>query len=476
MELIKFITNQNLNSTSIVEQIGDLILTPAHLFCGKKFVYFPTGRQSIEIVQDNILLQKVMHQIGPWSKTAVKIILSPFIVLLPLGLLIKSISLINTNTRNAYRVPIEKLTYQNLSKEIYFDIAKHPLCYFQYEPSNFGPSQYTFTPLNLSECACNNEAFNRLTSPHRMQLEERLVHDLTPLVSKKQPPRILSLGCGQLLSEFRFIGLLLAAGHTEIDLDLIDPVKEDVLKNLVEFYKRLGISVRMNWYNNVSAYKKEHPEANVDALFVMDYDEMVDGDGTAANDFITAREHLTPTAKTYLGFSGACVITKDNQYEFLNTTGQIQAFIHIFDRELPNFNKSTLRVGIPKQAPRSLEFLIAVTEWAKKKKIPNIEITYTEAKGSVAPMAQGEKNKVLANWRKNCISDSLQIKEQEDAPQNNYFDLFGPRCFLKQHETSSKVDLRKIIEPKGVVLTLTQASPPQLNALSHTSEHIYAIK
>lgn len=484
MKLIKIISDQNLSSTSAIEQIGDFILTPVHLLWGKKFVYFPTGKKSIEIVQDNVLLQKITHKIGSWFKIALKIILLPFIVLLPLGLLIKSISLMNSNTRHAYSVPVEKLTSENLSKEIYLDIAKNPLRYFRYEPGGwFGPSHYTFPTLDLSECACNNETFNRLTSPHRMQLEERLVQDLMPLVRRKQPLRILSLGCGELLSEFRFIGLLIAAGHTEIDLDLVDSLKEDVsaFKNLVDFYKRLDISVRMNWYANISAYekeKKERSEANVDGLFAMDYDEMVDGDGAAAKDFIKAREHLAPKAKTYLGFSGACVISNDNQYEFLNTSGQIQAFIHTLDKELPNFDKSTLRVAIPKQAPRTLEFLIAVSEWTKKKKIPNLEITYIEAEGSVASMAQSEKNRVLMDWTKSCISDSLQIIEREDSIQNNYFDLLGPRCFFPQDETSSKADLRKIIAPKGVVLTFTEFSSASLTmtALSHSSERVYKLK
>jgi hypothetical protein len=479
MNAIKFIINQNITSTSTTEQIGDFILTPAHLIWGKKFVYFPTEKKNIEIVQDSILLQKITIKTGPWLKTALKVISLPFIVLLPLGLLIKSLSLMSSNTRHTYSLPVETLTRDNLSREIYSDVAQNPLRYFQYVPGCFfSSSRYTFTPLGVSECACNNEAFNRLTSPHRMQLEERLVQDLMSLISRKQPPRILSIGCGSLLSEFRFIGLLLAAGHTEIDLDLIDPMHTDALDNLKQFYKQLGISVRMNWYSNMKVYKKVHSNANLDALFAMDYDEMVDNDGAAAKDFMDARKHLTPEAKAYLGFSGACVISKDNEYELLNTSGVIQEFIYAFDNELANFNKPTLQVAIPLQAPRSLEFLIAVTEWVKKKKISNLEITFIKPEGSVHMLARNHKNDVLIEWKKNCISDSLQIKAQEGEIQKNFFDLLGPRCFFREDEPVSNKTLKKIITPEGVALTLTQtfSGAPRLIALSHNSERVYTMQ
>jgi len=58
MSVVSLITNQNINSTSTLEKIGDFILTPAHLLWGKKFVYFPSGKKNIEVEQDNVWLQK----------------------------------------------------------------------------------------------------------------------------------------------------------------------------------------------------------------------------------------------------------------------------------------------------------------------------------------------------------------------------------------------------------------------------------
>ena len=178
-DFLGFINNTHINSSSNFEKIGDFFLTPSRtVFGGKKFVYLEKNGEKLRY-------ESPQPEKAKWVKTALRIVAVLGLLLIPLGLLFKAVSLINKQPRQTYsdwtkpqactknKDDLVQLFVRcrdnHLLKELFFEIVSHPERYLNKIPGE--PSLHTYEPLGFTECACNNQAFDRFKSPRRVNLE-----------------------------------------------------------------------------------------------------------------------------------------------------------------------------------------------------------------------------------------------------------------------------------------------------------------
>lgn len=165
-----------------------------------------------------------------------------------------------------------------------------------------------FIPLELTECACHNGAFNRLTSPRRNTLENALVRrlsDSTP--DKNEPLHLLSLGSGGLMADFFTLEKLVLAGFKKISIDCVDPIgiKEDRIQRIKKFFEGYPeVTIEIKAYSNIEEVPKE--KTGYSAILAIDYDDLGGvSTGTrnlSTGDLIKAYDRLGQTGFVCLGF------------------------------------------------------------------------------------------------------------------------------------------------------------------------------
>ncbi len=128
-----------------------------------------------------------------------------------------------------------------LLKELYLEIVEHDIDYFEQsiEPKN---PRLSFSPLALSECTCRDNSNNRLFTDIRYIAERRLVsHIATTLPNKRDQVRVISMGSGKLLQDWKAIGLLVKEGYCNISWTAVDPINENnsAITQVRDFFKEL---------------------------------------------------------------------------------------------------------------------------------------------------------------------------------------------------------------------------------------------
>lgn len=130
-----------------------------------------------------------------------------------------------------------------LLRELYIEIVSHDTDYLAYSPPKQDDGRagaFVFGPLGLSECACPYTF--RLDSDRRQVLEQYFVqHILQVKPRRDETIRVLSVGSGGLLQDWRLIGLLIKEGYTKFEWVVVDSDYPELpeLKRFKDFYRRL---------------------------------------------------------------------------------------------------------------------------------------------------------------------------------------------------------------------------------------------
>ncbi len=157
-----------------------------------------------------------------------------------------------------------------LVRELYLEVVAHDTDYFQQLLRQDSPRRVYFSPLFASECACNYNLNNRLFSDTRYEFENHvLAHILNTVTDKKDPVRVISMGSGRLLQDWKLIGLLVQAGYTDIHWAAVDPQNSNnpSVRKVQEFFSHVsGAKINLTAYTDISSV----PTTLVDAVVAID--------------------------------------------------------------------------------------------------------------------------------------------------------------------------------------------------------------
>lgn len=208
-----------------------------------------------------------------------------------------------------------------LVKEFLFEVLSHDLDYI-HGADTWGTPHNEFSPLNLEECACANSAYDRLLTDRRYDFEQEfLQHIESTLPNKSETVRVLSLGSGELLQDWKMIGLLLKEGYNNIDWVLVDPINSQEkaisrIENLKNFFSQIkDAHVNITPYNAISDMPSDDT-AKAHAMLAIDFDE------PNWEDFVASAKNLSGTGVLLLGTGqfdfaitqeGVKVLAKDEQ-------------------------------------------------------------------------------------------------------------------------------------------------------------------
>ena len=420
----RFITYSNVDATSIPERVGDFLLTPARVvFSGKKFVLLKQEENytRMEAPAYSVSSQKILRRIPwiiptPWIMTAFKIILIPGLILIPLGLLFKTISLVCKSTRLNYQNWTQPIVIgkKNFTKEAYFAIVNHPLRYLSFRYNFFEASQYAFNPLKLTECAC--PSFDRLQSARRQEIENLFLAGIPTLaVLNGRPLKLMSLGCGNLLSEFILMGRLLQLGY-KIELDLIDSsTKKKTLDKLIFLYQKLNLSIEISHYENIEPYKKT---LNLDAVLAMDFD--FDGENEASKDLAKAQTFLAQNGKCFLGYeNGTLIWHQNNQIDIPNEKGWVATFASSAHENIAKLKKDSIHIGIL-QTHTALTFVVGALKGIQQCKTGSVKVTLLKSTSKNCSIEN------LSTYIRKMLPDAEICELDEGTPSKEKFDLLGP--------------------------------------------------
>jgi len=174
-----------------------------------------------------------------------------------------------------------------LLRELYLEVITHDTDYFQQSITN---NNLLFTPLGLEECACRSNRGNRIFADSRYSFEEHFVAHITATVAKDQCVKVLSLGNGKLLQEWKSIGLLIKEGYREFEWILVDPINSKLapIAAFKDFFAKLpGIQMHITAYDRLS----DVPKCQLHAVTMVDASEEV------FNEILAALEYLAPEGK-----------------------------------------------------------------------------------------------------------------------------------------------------------------------------------
>lgn len=177
--------------------------------------------------------------------------------------------------------------------------------YTQFEDS-FSHPQLRFKPLNLTECTCQNSAFNRLHNSRRDDLENAIVKRLAVnYPNKSEPISILSMGSGGLMSDFITLEKLILAGFKKINIALVDPkIDLEAVKRIDNFFKGYpDVIVELEGFKNVDDVSK----GDFSAVIAVDYNDLtsfvIKEAFVSTEDLIKAKRKVAERGFIALGFS-----------------------------------------------------------------------------------------------------------------------------------------------------------------------------
>ena len=200
----------------------------------------------------------------------------------------------------------------------------------------------------LSECACVNTAeFNRLAKSRRDNLENEIVNQLSKThTDRNNPLHLLSLGSGELLSDFFTLEKLIAVGFRNITLDCVDPyLNFKGIQQMRKFFEDCPeVSIKINGYKNIDNVPQERK--NYSAVLAVDYEADID-ELKSITDLMKARRRLSPHGFLALGIGNEDTLSGP-QMESVTLTPYLaitQSLVQDFAGQLPD--KDELWVSIP---------------------------------------------------------------------------------------------------------------------------------
>jgi|GEM_PF-6399041 hypothetical protein len=306
-----FLLSSRADSTSNIEKIGDFLLAPARtLLKGKQVIVFHD--ESVHVTDQGACSSSG----GSWAKTALKIAIAlvtfPFVVL---GAIIKLFCLSSKNYREFCSKEISKTS--NCNPKL-FEMFQHVHSTADFisdttislDPMSKDWGKLIFKPLQLSECGCpGTQAFHRLNNPRRNNLENGIVRRLVAIqVDKSAPIKLLSMGSGELMSDFITLEKLLLAGFKSIAIDCVDPkgINPLQIQKIRDFFAQYpDISLNISAYNNIDDLPGE--TRDYCAVLAVDYDALTDWSLekrlNGLTDLMKARGRLSENGFLALGFS-----------------------------------------------------------------------------------------------------------------------------------------------------------------------------
>ena len=472
--VLGFINNSHVNSNSYFEKIGDCFLTPSRIvFGGKKFVLLKKGDQKFRYENPRSKKPK-------WVKIALRILAVPGLILVPLGLLFKGISLINIQTRHAYSdwtKPVvcskhkddlknlyETCEQNGFFKELFFEVVSHPVRYLNRSYGPSGVPHYKFEPLEFTECACDTQAFDRQKSPRRVRLENQIIADMKKSKpDKDQPIHLLSMGCGGLLQDWIIMGRLFKAGYKNINIALVDPkIDAEKFNQFTDFFKKLKIGyVRISSHVSVEQLKDQEPNMTFDAVIAIDFDDFLGlqlikkGEYRyGCEDIVTAQGMLRDSGRLYLGWGTEdFVIDANNKIETLGKPG-----IHaVISKDIQKTNKRVVIAA--SQCKIALLMLLPVVTKLIEKGTKKNELTLV-GKDDVHGFYPNVKavEKVLKGFAPDGVKIVVNHLSNEDEflKSEKQFDYLVTGCFEGiAHQLD---DIKSLLTENGVVYMLAKGS------------------
>lgn len=455
MSLIKNIClYSDVDSQSNFEVMGDWLLSPARkLFGGGNVVYLKNSNSSLRFVKPEKVLS--VPKRSPIIELAIKISSIAGLILLPLGLLFKSIALAsNAKTREIFldwkkpylsssNLPHDKLISElyeecvrkGLTKELYFEIVSNPTNYLEFV--SLFHSENVFSPLKFSECACSNTGeFNRLLNNRRNNIEDKIVKDMLKAKVAKKPLNLLSLGSGNLLQDWILIGKLIKSGVKEINYTLVEPnLDPKLLEEFIKFFKDLeDCNIKIENYKYLKEFQEnQNPPIKQDAVLAIDFDELAENDNWAHVN--QARSLLSDQGNLYLSFGGDDIsINQQSNQDFYARKGPA----NLISSDFANFQaKDHVSIATSLNQMLSLNMNPPILMELVSRKVPNIEITI------VGNPEQGSNLKInLESFSTIDSKISVQFIESSNLDSKK-FDLILTGAFEKDQLPQKSCDLLK---------------------------------
>lgn len=185
-----------------------------------------------------------------------------------------------------------------LLRELYMEVISHDTDYFQQFPKLSPAPVVGFTPLGIGECACVSHKYNRVFTKTRYAFEQQFVnHILATVPHKADVVRVLSMGSGRLLQDWKLIGLLLKEGYNAIHWVLVDPINANNprIDRVNNFFAKIeDVSVELIACNNISEVQ-EGLVSSAHAVLTVDFDPEI------WKDLIRSKMYLAPSGKLFFG-------------------------------------------------------------------------------------------------------------------------------------------------------------------------------
>lgn len=220
-----------------------------------------------------------------------------------------------------------------LLRELYIEVISHDTDYFQQFLTERPAPIVGFTPLGIGECACIGHKSNRVFNNMRYVYEEQFVnHILAVVPNKSDTVRVLSMGSGRLLQDWKLIGLLIKEGYTTFQWVLVDPINSNNprIDRLKDFYEKIkDIHVELIACTSIAEVQdKAGVVSNQHAVLTIDFDQEI------LKDLSCCKVYLHPAGKLFLssGVAGFVVTAQETasvfqEARFLAMANDIEASV-----------------------------------------------------------------------------------------------------------------------------------------------------
>jgi hypothetical protein len=349
------INNRNIDSTSELEQAGDLLLSPYRtLFKGKSF-------QVIKGEKNTICYAVARHKNHISPSLLAKLASLPLLILAPLGILLKLASYSrNIETRNVFSdftklglhdntTLFAKAQELDLLKEWFFTVTETPTNFLSKVIHTSETCENSFPLLMLKECACQNtREFDRFLTPRRQNIEKQICSNLAKQgIDPKKTYTFLSLGAGNLLQDWILIGKLAKLGIKKINYMAVEPKDNSAaIQKLQEFFPKIqGCEINIRSFKSMEKYTRTddvQTRAPLDSVFAIDFDE-ISAYGSLS-DLHAARNLLSDDGSLYACYGqDDLLVHKDGSIVFFAKKGKLNKYL----RELNKltFSSDTISIG-----------------------------------------------------------------------------------------------------------------------------------
>lgn len=231
-----------------------------------------------------------------------------------------------------------------LLRELYIEVVSHDTDYFQQFPAERPAPIVGFTPLGIGECACVGHKSNRVFNNMRYVYEEQFInHILAVVPNKADTVRVLSMGSGRLLQDWKLIGLLVKEGYTSIQWVLVDPINSDNprIDRLKGFFAKIKDTyVELIACTNISqVQEKADLVSNQHAVLTIDFDRDV------LKDLICSKMFLKSTGKLFLAGGVAIFVVSAQETTALFQEAKYLTIASDIEASVPDNYQGVVRIA-----------------------------------------------------------------------------------------------------------------------------------